>query len=68
MGLLNRTGVSLQHIDDDVDAAPPSMLALVKQMRDPQVRRGLGRTLALLRTVGGENQPAGDVPGPTRTP
>lgn len=62
MGLLNRTGVSLQHIDDDVDAAPPSMLALVKQMRDPQVRRGLGRTLALLRTVGGENQPTGDVP------
>ncbi len=52
MTLLNRTGLSLQHLTDDVGTEPPSTLALLKQMRDPQVRRGLGRTLALLRTVG----------------
>jgi uncharacterized protein YjgD (DUF1641 family) len=63
MSLLNRTGVSLQHIDDDLDAAPPSMLALVRQMRDPEVRRGLGRTLALLRTVGADQVPTAPAPG-----
>ncbi len=73
MTLLNRTGLSLQSISDDVGTEPPSTFALLteppstfallKQMRDPQVRRGLGRTLALLRTVG-EESPA----GPTALP
>lgn len=57
MTLLNRTGVSLQSIQDDAGTKPPTTLALVKQMRDPAVRRGLGRTLALLRTVGEESAP-----------
>lgn len=58
MTLLNRTGVSLQSISDDADQAPPTAFALLRQMRDPQVRRGLNRTLALLRTVGDETAPS----------
>jgi uncharacterized protein YjgD (DUF1641 family) len=58
MGLLNRTGVSLQTISGDVDEPPPTTFALLRQMRDPQVRRGLNRTLALLRTVGDEATPS----------
>lgn len=54
MTLLNRTGVSLQSMQDDAGEAPPTAFALVRQMRDPRVRRGLNRTLALLRTVGDE--------------
>ena len=72
MTLLNRTGVSLQSISDDGGTEPPSALSLLRQMRDPQVRRGLGRTLALLRTVGEESSvpalPAGAGAAPTRSP
>jgi uncharacterized protein YjgD (DUF1641 family) len=64
MTLLNRTGVSLQSVQEDAGAEPPSVFALLRQMRDPQVRRGLGRTLALLRTVG-EDAPA--LPASTST-
>ena len=68
MTLLNRTGVSLQSMQDDGDTAPPSAFALLKQMRDPQVRRGLNRTLSLLRTVGEDaptQAPAGRAPAVT---
>lgn len=70
MTLLNRTGVSLQSIQDDAGTEPPTTLALIKQMRDPKVRRGLGRTLALLRTVGEESTPelAGAAPTAPSTP
>jgi uncharacterized protein YjgD (DUF1641 family) len=67
MTLLNRTGLSLQSISDDAGAEPPSAFALLKQMRDPQVRRGLGRTLALLRTVG-EDSPTGPSALPPTSP
>jgi uncharacterized protein YjgD (DUF1641 family) len=66
MTLLNRTGVSLQSLQDDAGTQPPSALALLRQMRDPQVRRGLSRTLALLRTVGEDGSSAG-APAPTPT-
>jgi uncharacterized protein YjgD (DUF1641 family) len=68
MTLLNRTGVSLQSLQDDAGTEPPSAFALLRQMRDPQVRRGLNRTLALLRTVGEESSPTAGVPAPTPTP
>jgi uncharacterized protein YjgD (DUF1641 family) len=58
MTLLNRTGLSLQSMQDDAGTEPPSAFALVRQMRDPRVRRGLNRTLSLLRTVGDEAPPA----------
>jgi uncharacterized protein YjgD (DUF1641 family) len=66
MTLLNRTGVSLQSLQDDAGTQPPSTLALLRQMRDPQVRRGLSRTLALLRTVGEESPSVAG--GPTAPP
>jgi uncharacterized protein YjgD (DUF1641 family) len=52
-GLLDRTLVTLregesQHLD------PPSTFGLLKQLRDPQTRRGLARALALVQTIGAE--------------
>jgi uncharacterized protein YjgD (DUF1641 family) len=58
MTLLQRTALTAQDVDQDF-ADSPSMLALLKQMRDPQTRRGLGRVMAMLRTVGAE-QPASE--------
>jgi hypothetical protein len=34
------------------DPAPPSTFALVRRLRDPQVRQGLSRTLTLLQALG----------------
>jgi len=62
MTLLRRTAVTAQHADDSY-AEPPSTLALLRQMRDPDVRRGLARTLSVLRTVGAEQ--AAGAPNPT---
>lgn len=57
MTLLQRTAVTVQEVED-VHASPPSMFALLKQMRDPQTRRGLGRVMTMLRTVGQESPAA----------
>ena len=57
MTMLRRTAVSAQSLDD-VDAAPPSLLGLARELREPEVRRGLGRTLTVLRTIGAEPTPA----------
>jgi uncharacterized protein YjgD (DUF1641 family) len=56
MALVQRTAITMQDVEDH-PAEPPSMLQLVKQMRDPQTRRGLSRVLAMLNSVG-EEQPA----------
>lgn len=53
MTLLQRTALTAQDVDDEF-ADAPSMFALLKQMRDPQTRRGLGRVMTMLRTVGAE--------------
>jgi uncharacterized protein YjgD (DUF1641 family) len=68
MTLLHNTGISLQTIGEDEGPEPPTTFALLRQMRDPKVRRGLGRTLSLLRSVG-EDQPAipGQAPPPPPT-
>lgn len=50
MGMLRRTIHTVQ--EEDETGEPPSMFALVKEMRDPQVRRGLARILAALRSMG----------------
>ena len=42
----------------DADGAPPSTLALLRRLRDPQVRRGLDRTLTLLQAFGAPSAPA----------
>jgi uncharacterized protein YjgD (DUF1641 family) len=51
MGLVQRTAVSVQDVEDTY-MEPPSMFALLKSMRDPQTRRGLARVMAMLHTVG----------------
>lgn len=38
------------------DEVPPSVFALLRQMREPEVRRGLARLIALLRSMGSVNQ------------
>ncbi|MCZ3387709.1 MAG: DUF1641 domain-containing protein [Actinomycetia bacterium] len=56
MTLLQRTALTAQDVDGEF-AEAPSTFALLKQMRDPQTRRGLGRVMTMLRTIGAE-QPA----------
>jgi hypothetical protein len=49
--LLRQTAGSVGHLDAP-GGAPPSVLTLLRDLRDPEVRRGLGRLLDLVRTVG----------------
>jgi uncharacterized protein YjgD (DUF1641 family) len=56
MALLNRTALTIQEVEE-TPIEPPSMLSLVKSMRDPQTRRGLARVLSMLHTVGEESRP-----------
>lgn len=37
-------------------AEPPSMMRIIRQMNEPEVRRGLARMLALLRSMGSVEQ------------
>jgi uncharacterized protein YjgD (DUF1641 family) len=52
--LLRQTAGSVSHLDGHAEGAPPSTFALLRELRDPEVRRGLGRMLDLLRSVGAE--------------
>jgi uncharacterized protein YjgD (DUF1641 family) len=52
-GLLDRTLVTLRE-GESQHADPPSTFGLIKQLRQPQTRRGMARALALLKTIGTE--------------
>jgi uncharacterized protein YjgD (DUF1641 family) len=52
--LLRQTAGSVSHLDTPVEGPPPSAFALLKQLRDPEVRRGLARMMELLRSVGSD--------------
>ena len=52
MHLLSRTAVEVQEIEDAPVGPAPSTFALIRRMRDPEVRRGLGRALTVLRSLG----------------
>ncbi|MBK6874505.1 MAG: DUF1641 domain-containing protein [Kineosporiaceae bacterium] len=56
MHFLSTAISDIQEVDE---APPPSAVKLLSQMRDPQVRRGLSRTLAVLGDLGaaGEAEP-----------
>ena len=60
MGMLKRTFVTVQEVEE-AHVEPPSMFALIREMRDPQTRRGLSRVVSMLRTVGAE-QPESSTP------
>jgi uncharacterized protein YjgD (DUF1641 family) len=55
--LLRQTAGSVSHLDTPAGGSPPSVLALLRDLRDPEVRRGLGRLLDLVRTVGTDSTP-----------
>jgi uncharacterized protein YjgD (DUF1641 family) len=61
MALLQRTAITAQEVDDEF-AEPPSMFALLRQMRDPQTRRGLGRVMTMLHTIGAEQSASSSTP------
>lgn len=52
MNLLSRTMIEVQDTEDAPVGPPPSTFALLKQMRDPEIRRGLARALMVLRSLG----------------
>ena len=51
MTMLSRTVDSIE----EVDTEPASLFKLARQMRDPEIKRGLARMLGVLRTMGAEN-------------
>jgi uncharacterized protein YjgD (DUF1641 family) len=51
MAMLSRTVDSME--EADVESA--SLFKLARQMRDPEIKRGLARLLGMLRTMGAEN-------------
>lgn len=53
MALLNRTARTIQDVEE-TPTSPPSTLALLRSMRDPQTRRGLARVLSMLHTIGAQ--------------
>ena len=54
MNLLSRAAIEVQAAEDEQPGPPPSTLALLRQMRDPDVRRGLARTLTVLHSLGAQ--------------
>ena len=65
MTMLRRTMVTVQE-GEEHPVPPPSTLALLRGMRDPQPRRGLARLLAMLHTLG--EAPAGSGVAVATTP
>ena len=55
MTMLRRTVDSME----ETDVESTSLIKIARQLRDPEIKRGLARLLGMLRTMGGEN------PGPT---
>jgi uncharacterized protein YjgD (DUF1641 family) len=53
MTMMRRTALTAQESSDSY-AEAPSTFAIVRQMRDPEVRRGLARALNILRSLGAE--------------
>jgi uncharacterized protein YjgD (DUF1641 family) len=51
MAMLRRTVAEVSEPADD-PTGPPTLRALLRELRDPDVRRGLARLLAMLRTLG----------------
>lgn len=55
MRMLRRT---VDVVGEAEPAEPPSLFALVKELREPEVRRGLSRAISMLRSVGADTPTA----------
>ena len=65
MNLVNNITVTYREVDDDQAELPTSTLGLLRQIRDPEVRRGLALTMRMLKAVAQETpQPGGDGAAP----
>jgi uncharacterized protein YjgD (DUF1641 family) len=63
MSFLRRTMQSVQ--EEETPAEPPSLFGLVREMRDPQVRRGFARALGMLRSMSEAETAAAPAAGAT---
>lgn len=54
MAMLRRTFESAREDEMHYEETPPGALALIREMRDPDVRRGLNKVVHMLRSVGEE--------------
>jgi uncharacterized protein YjgD (DUF1641 family) len=59
MGMMQNLAGGLRLAETQSEQVDTSIWSLLKQLRDPQTRRGLAITLGMLRAVGAEG-PAGD--------
>ena len=66
MQMLQRTFTTVQEEEHLEQTEPPGALALLKEMRTPEVRRGLSRALHMLRSLG-EGSPIAGVTAPRST-
>jgi uncharacterized protein YjgD (DUF1641 family) len=62
--LLRQTAGSVSQIEPTDDGPPPSTFALLRRLRDPEVRRGLARMVDLLRSVGADDPTRATHPSP----
>lgn len=56
--VMNLLGATVKRLQEEDPGEPPSLFRILKEMRDPQVRRGLARVLNTLRSVGEGSQSA----------
>ena len=66
MQMLQRTFTTVQDGEQVEPIEPPGALALLREMRQPEVRRGLAKALNMLRSLG-EESPAAGVTAPGQT-
>ena len=66
MQMLQRTFTTVQNEEHVEPAEPPGAFALLKEMRQPEVRRGLSKALHMLRSLG-EGSPETGMKAPTTT-
>ena len=59
MQMLQRTFTTVQNEELVEPTEPPGTLALLREMRQPEVRRGLSKALHMLRSLGEESPVAG---------
>jgi uncharacterized protein YjgD (DUF1641 family) len=56
MNLVNNITVTYREVEERPDELPTSLVGLVRQMRDPEVRRGLATTMAMLRVIARQHE------------